>query len=224
MSYQLLHPWHWLTYGQNATAFAALVALAGLVGLYFYTRYTRRMMQVQEATARASIRPILVAQGIGGADLEFSPLRTNWLPGSDALIGRGPREIAEYKTSLSIRNVGAGAALLLTGWHQKISEKFTDEPQRILNKTAQAKDAACGLTELLHGEVTTVTFGGINANDLDARWLFVIEAIDQTNERHQFHLLRTPVPGHTPELSMSMVHGEQRRRGRAGQILRMVSL
>src|ERR1700732_3242906 len=33
--YQLHHPWHWLTYGQNATALAAVAAVVGLIGTLF---------------------------------------------------------------------------------------------------------------------------------------------------------------------------------------------
>lgn len=49
--YQILHSWHWLTYGQNGAALSAVAAVAaslaavlGLVGLYFYTKYTRKLM------------------------------------------------------------------------------------------------------------------------------------------------------------------------------------
>ncbi len=53
--YQLLHPWHWLTYGQNAAGL-------GIVGLFFYTLYTRRMMLIGQDTRRAELRPYLVLE------------------------------------------------------------------------------------------------------------------------------------------------------------------
>lgn len=75
--YQILHPWHWLTYGQNASGIAAVAAVIaalavvlGLIGLYFYTRYTRNMMLLGQETQRANITPILVSSG----PIEFTPV------------------------------------------------------------------------------------------------------------------------------------------------------
>jgi hypothetical protein len=53
--YQLFHPWHWLTYGQNAAA-------AGFIGLAAYVAYTRRMMVAAEETRRLSLTPHLLAE------------------------------------------------------------------------------------------------------------------------------------------------------------------
>lgn len=59
--YQLLHPWHWLAYGQNAAAFQSLTALAGLIGIAFYTYYTRQTTAAALETRRLSLTPCLVA-------------------------------------------------------------------------------------------------------------------------------------------------------------------
>jgi hypothetical protein len=53
--YQLLHPWHWLTYGQNAS-------VVGLIVVVFYTIYTRRMMLLAQQTRRGELYPILAVQ------------------------------------------------------------------------------------------------------------------------------------------------------------------
>ena len=50
--YQVFHPWHWLTYGQNASGL-------GLVVLVFYTLYTRTMMLEAERARRGSMVPRL---------------------------------------------------------------------------------------------------------------------------------------------------------------------
>ncbi len=50
--YQILHPWHWLTYGQNASGL-------GLVVLVFYTLYTRTMMLEAERARRGAMVPYL---------------------------------------------------------------------------------------------------------------------------------------------------------------------
>jgi hypothetical protein len=65
--YQVLHPWHWLTYkATNAEAVAAAAgfvaaatAILGLYGLWRYVAYTRRMMAATEASLRATFRPLL---------------------------------------------------------------------------------------------------------------------------------------------------------------------
>ena len=53
--YQLWHPWHWLTYGQNAAA-------VGLIVVVFYTVYTRRMMLLAQQTRRGELYPSLILQ------------------------------------------------------------------------------------------------------------------------------------------------------------------
>lgn len=55
--YQLLHPWHWLTYGQNTSAVALIV-------IVLYTLYTRRMMLLAQQTRRYELYPILVLQEV----------------------------------------------------------------------------------------------------------------------------------------------------------------
>jgi len=53
--YQFLHPWHWLTYGQNASVVVLIVVA-------FYTIYTRRMMLLAQQTRRGELYPILAVQ------------------------------------------------------------------------------------------------------------------------------------------------------------------
>jgi hypothetical protein len=55
IAYQFLHPWHWLTYGQNATVVMLIVVV-------FYTVYTRRMMLLAQQTRRGDLYPSLILQ------------------------------------------------------------------------------------------------------------------------------------------------------------------
>jgi hypothetical protein len=55
--YQLLHPWHWLTYSQNASVVTLIVVV-------FYTLYTRRMMLLAQQTRRGELYPILALQEV----------------------------------------------------------------------------------------------------------------------------------------------------------------
>jgi hypothetical protein len=60
--YQLAHPWHWLLYGNNASALAALSAVLGVIGLFLYVRYTKTIMEATLASFEASFYPVLMAQ------------------------------------------------------------------------------------------------------------------------------------------------------------------
>jgi hypothetical protein len=64
--YQLLHPWHWMAYGQNAS-------VVGLIVLIFYTIYTRRMMLIAQQTRLRELYPVLILQqtAVTGGNLEF---------------------------------------------------------------------------------------------------------------------------------------------------------
>ena len=219
--YQVLHPWHWLTYGQNAAAVAALAAVVGFIVLFFYTLYTRRMMrtqsrtmeiqaqtmemqrrilQMQESAASATIIPKLVAQG----DVEFVPVELEHNNATD--IGLQQPRVTLCSAVLNVRNVGAGAALFLKGWNQPVSDQFCTDSSDILANTNQVSEVWAQLTELMTGESTSITFQGFKPEDLHRRWLFVIDTIDQTNRKHQLQLLRTPrAHGHT-DVSVSMHH------------------
>jgi len=208
--YQLFHPWHWLTYGQNATAVAALVAVFGLIGLVFYTLYTRRMMRMQEDTLKATITPILISQG----RLEIIPTQPDF--SSAAQLGFTEPRYTRYNVVINLRNIGAGAALFITGWCQLVTNKFVIN-NFILPRSADAQDGFPEATELLTGETTTIAFRDFKPEDSHRSWLFVVQTTDQTNGKHQLQLLRTPAqnratmvaPGTieiTAELTIAMVH------------------
>ena len=197
--YQITHPWHWLTYGQNAAALGALSAVLGLIGLFFYTTYTRRMMKLGEATRRATITPILVLR----AEPEFIATEVETSPAGE--LGFTPHKVISYRTVLKIRNIGEGAAVFLRAWAQPVSEKFGIGGATILLKTVHSTDGSSESTELFKGESTSVAFEPLKPSDLQRRWLFVVESIDQANGRHQLHVLRSAAPN--VEIFVTMVHG-----------------
>lgn len=96
-AYQLFHPWHWLTYGQNAAGVQTITAVLAFFGLIAYTVYTRRMKTLQQETRRGELFPTLA-------------LSTYQDEGTGISVG--------------IRNVGRGAALNAKFWHQPVSEKY----------------------------------------------------------------------------------------------------
>jgi hypothetical protein len=196
--YQILHPWHWLTYGQNASAVAAVAACLGLIGLFIYTIYTGRMMRLGENTRRATITPVLISRG----GIEFNPTDVSYPPQSQ--LGFTPPTINEYRADLSIRNIGEGAAIFLKSWSQPVTDQFDVNDRSILVKTSDANQGTSELTELLRGESTKVSFADFKAADLHRRWLFVIESIDHSNGRHQLRIVRSGLPSN--ETFVSMVH------------------
>lgn len=197
--YQILHPWHWLTYGQNAAGVAAVAAILGLVGLYFYTRYTRRMMKLGEVTRRATMTPILVSSGLvrfEAADLKHST-------GSE--IGLTEPEITAFRAILTIRNVGEGAAIYLRAWAQTVSKEFRIGGSIILIRTNHSVVGEPGLSELLKGESTEARFERFKPSELSGRLLFVVESSDAANIDHQLQMLYSGWPN--GEVQMTTVHG-----------------
>lgn len=96
--YQLSHPWHWLTYGGNASGLASLVALAfGIPTLLYLVKGSRLsaqqaelarfQTQIAELTLRQQTRPIF--------DLERRRLDHDW---------------KHNDQSLALKNIGPGVA------------------------------------------------------------------------------------------------------------------
>jgi hypothetical protein len=95
--YQLFHPWHWLTYGQNAAGVQTVTAVLALLGLFAYTVYTRRMKTLQQETRRGELFPTLAVSSYQEDGVTIS---------------------------IGIRNVGRGPALGAKFWHQFVSDEF----------------------------------------------------------------------------------------------------
>jgi hypothetical protein len=199
--YQILHPWHWLSYGQNATGLAALTALLGLVGLYFYTRYTRRMMELTEITNRATITPILVSSG----SVQLEPASTRQTPASE--LGFIDSLVTAIRAIVTIRNVGEGAAIYLNSWAQVVSATFEID-NSILTRTSQVISGEHSAHELLKGESTEVRFAPFKPSEVSGRLLFVIECSDPVNGFHQLQMLYSGLSN--GEATVAMVHRKEK--------------
>lgn len=197
--YQVLHPWHWLTYGQNAAGVAASAAVLALIGLYFYTRYTRKMMLLGQETQRATITPILVSSG----PIEFTPAEFTNSPA--AQLGFISPEATAFSPVLTIRNVGEGAAIYITSWVQSVTEKFEMGGSVIFKQSPQAISGDHQLAELLKGESMKIKFGLMKPAQVKGRLLFVIQCNDPANGLHQLQLLFSDWPN--GNVQMTMVHG-----------------
>jgi hypothetical protein len=195
--YQLSHPWHWLTYGQNATAVAAVAACLGLVGLFFYTLYTKSIMKMQESTARASITPELVVQG----PAEYTGVNQQMVE-----IAHGLQQLryARYNMRLGFRNVGAGAALFVRAWCQPVSERFICTGS-ILETTPDSVQSN-GFSHLLQSENVTIVIEGLRHDVQTLRRVIVVETTDAANMRHQMQILETPAGGGKTQTEVAMAH------------------
>ena len=197
--YQILHPWHWLTYGQNAAALQAVCALLGVIGLLFYVIDTRRMRRISELTRRASITPVFTAN-------EITPRYTQAV-GFEGI----------FRIDVTIRNVGEGPATVFWAWYQPVSPKFSVFNSSVITRPKGAQYAHAANGDLLKGELTEVIFDAYNlANPSDklgqvfphgSKWLFVVDSTDQAQGRHQLQMLvtMTDFPDHPPT-DVSMVH------------------
>jgi hypothetical protein len=173
--YQFFHPWHWLTYGQNAAGVQTVTAVVALIGLIFYTKYTRRMKTLQQETRRGELFPALA--------------------------------VSDYKEdgvtiSIGIRNVGRGAALDATFWHQFVGDEFKLDDFMLVRKSIFETRF---LGALMEGEGATIELK-ISAY-LRKKYLFVVDCHDVLGGQHQFRVLRHGEPGTKAfELQPWMVH------------------
>jgi len=197
--YQFLHPWHWLTYGQNAAGVAAVAAILALVGLYFYTKYTRKMMLLQQETQRAVITPILVSIG----PINFVSVESK--EDLAAQLGIVAPAVAAYRPVVTVRNVGQGAAIYITSWAQSVTEKFTMGGSILFVQSSETNGGDQPLEALLQGESMEIKFSLMNPSQVKGRLLFVIQCQDAASGQHQLQLLYS----HWPEgsVQMTMVHG-----------------
>jgi hypothetical protein len=205
--YQLMHPWHWLTYGQNATAVAAIAACLGLIGLYFYTRYTRTMMGVQQSIARASFTPILVAD-----DVDFDGEDTRMVE-----VAPGLEQPKTFKccATLTVKNIGQGAALYTRAWCQAVTDQFVNGSM-ILEKTLHSQESN-GFSHLLPSESASIVITGLNPEIVGQRRIVVIEAIDATSIRHQLQIVMTPVAPGQSVTEVAMVHADLKQFRKSAQ-------
>lgn len=193
--YQIFHPWHWLTYGQNAAGM-------GLIGLFFYTLYTRRMMKLGEKNQRANITPILILSG----QVRFTASRMEPLPpGAGSWLAQQP---TEYRAEMTIRNVGQGTAIFLQFWWQPVSAAFSISNTSLLKRSPTSIDSGSSKDELLRGESTDIAVRNISAKAADAPLLFVMDAIDQANGRHQLKILFSGMKQNTISVTMAHAQGD----------------
>jgi len=199
--YQMLHPWHWLTYGQNGTGLAAIAALLGLVGLYFYTRHTRRMMELDEITNRATVTPILVSSG----SIQLEPATIHQTPASE--LGFIDPLVTAIRAIVTIRNVGEGAAIYINSWAQVASITFEID-NSILPRTSNVISGEHTVHELLKGESTDVRFASFKPSEVSGRLLFVVECRDPANGLHQLQMLYSGLPN--GQATVAMVHRKEK--------------
>ena len=58
--YQVSHPWHWLAYGNNATALTCLMSIVTATAVIWYTRDQSRIRLLQEESRRLAEEPVLI--------------------------------------------------------------------------------------------------------------------------------------------------------------------
>ena len=189
--YQIMHPWHWLTYGQNAGALQGVCAVLAFILIWRYTVYTRRMMQLAESTRRASITPVFTAK-------DTVPHYVS--EDSEAVC----------RVSMTIRNIGQGPAAIFWAWHQPVSDKFSPSNSTILLQHPSTRFGFVPESDLMSGDSMQIHFDAYDIDNPNAgtkqgvlihsfpsnrRWLFVVDAIDQA--------------GRTPSIADVEERGEQ---------------
>ncbi len=160
-SYQLHHPWHWLTYGNNATAAATLSAVFGLIGLFLYVWYTKRIMDATLNTLQTGIYPVLFPQL---NDIEGG--KVHWTVSN---LGNGPaRNVSVWRIE-----EGNDAVSLLGKW-------------QVLPKNERRMIYGTLLPNHPKGEAFKIRYPSATGEDA---FLVIIEAEDNAGTRHQLQIL-----------------------------------
>jgi hypothetical protein len=116
--HQFAHPWHWITYGQNASGLGAVSSLlaagaASIAGYFAFRAYQTTVQQLGVATKQywdghkmylESVRPHLVVRA----------------------EGKRPSEISvPFCTLLKVKNVGSGRAINIEGKNGIVFSAFS---------------------------------------------------------------------------------------------------
>jgi len=168
-----------------------IVALVGLIVVIMYTRYTKRMMELQLETRRAEIAPVFILRWIrASASQPMTP------------------EVAESTSSpkrnlhLQVTNIGKGPALRFRGWHGPVDPTFCLEESYMLTRKPDYEDGASGSLNVLANETAEMAF---QRTDKNKYWLCVLECEDTSGHKHQFQLIYIPRPAAND--IWLMVHG-----------------
>lgn len=166
----------------------SISALAGIIYLVQYTGYTKRMMELQLEARRAEVAPVFTLSSLGGSASA---------PMTSESISSPPRNI-----HLTVRNIGKGPALRVSGWHGSVVDTFRLEESQMLKRRLDDEDGVSTNSEILVNESAEMMF---QSTETSSHWLCVLECEDTGGQKHQFQLIRIPQSAATdPWL---MIHG-----------------
>ncbi len=160
MIYQILHPWHWLTYGNNASGVASVCAVLGLIGLALYVCYTKAIMDATLSSYQASFFPVLTAT---------------------------LSDTSQFFIHWRLRNLGRGPARNIRVWR---IEEGNDAPSLFKRRQYLPDERAwhCGTLLPDHDEAEAFEIHYEYASGEDA-FLVVIDAEDNAGNSHQLQIL-----------------------------------
>jgi hypothetical protein len=169
----------------------SISALAGIIYLIKYTRYTKKMMELQLETRRAEVAPVFTLSSLGGS--ATAPTASQVMDANSS----PPRNI-----HLKIRNIGKGPALRFIGWHGPVNHAFRLDKSKMLTRRLDDNDGVSTSFEVLANEPAEMVFQRVETS---RHWLCVLECEDTGGHKHQFQLIHIPQPAAIdPWL---MVHG-----------------
>jgi len=158
----------------------SIFALGGLAILFKYTKYTKRMMELQLETRRAEVDPVFTLSSLGGS--ANAPATSQFTDASSS----PPRNI-----HLKIRNIGKGPALRFIGWHGPVNPTFRLDKSKMLPRRLNDKDGVSTSFEVLANEPAEMVFQCVETS---RHWLCVLECEDTGGHKHQFQLIHIPQP------------------------------
>lgn len=172
-------------------AVQAITAVVGIIFLVLYTRYTRKMMQIQVEVRRGEIAPIFTLVSLGGSENRPRAFQAD-----------GQESTRNRNLHLRVRNIGRGPALRFRGWHGRVDPAFKLRDSRIITRGPSEDDGVTTSFEVLAGESAEMVCQWV---DTSSHWLCILECEDTAGNIHQFQLIRIPVPAAIDP--WQMVHG-----------------
>ena len=111
IAYQVMHPWHWLTYGQNSAAAQVMASCIGALLVLVTLYYTMKTLRMAGETLRVAGRQAEASEN--AANMAIKQLALTAQAEDKATAPLIQLDMAEDGRSATLTNVGLGPALAI---------------------------------------------------------------------------------------------------------------
>ena len=175
--YQFQHPWHWMTYGNNALGVMALSVILVCVSVMRYNSGRVLVRMLENQTRRGSVLPVIYVT-----------------------FAKEQSDTCEAKIPLSLQNIGAGPGIALSASMGRQPSRKPTAQQPIIEAAATEFEP---FTELSNKPISPGS--SILVEIARPAWyedlLFLLDYKDVCGNRYQTQFSFTTYPGQRPTVS-----------------------